>query len=277
MPPLTHYDVLGVAAMASAEEIKQAYRALARQHHPDAPEGSTQRFQSLGEAYSILSHPEKRRAYDATLTPAPKSKPSPCQSPQPKPKAPPKDERSLWSSLMKKKAAAPPPKPQERHLDLPVSEAQCREGAKVTVAWKEGRGLKVSLPKGSQNGDLLKMATSEGPLIARVVVMPDETVKVQGADVHVTLPLSLGEAIIGTRMDVSTFQGAVSLKIPPHTSSHRVFRLKGKGLRQSDGTLGDHFITIQIVLPPTLDPALMAFAAKWQNQQGYAVRGAEGF
>ena len=269
----THYDVLDVSVSASADAIKQAYRRLARQHHPDAPQGSTERFQTLNQAYETLSHPEKRRLYDATLAPKAKEKapPRPTKAPPPKPKPVSKEEASLWSHFIRKKSAPNPAEPEARSLDVPVSARQCQDGDTITVFWKEGRALKISVPKGAKHGDLLKMTTSDGPLMGRVVVTED-TLKIQGADVHAILPLSLGEAIIGTRLNIATLQGPVSLKIPPHTSSHRVFRLKGKGLRQAGGTMGDHLITIQIVLPVNLDPALMAFAAPWQNQHPYTVR-----
>ncbi|MFM7621793.1 MAG: DnaJ domain-containing protein [Alphaproteobacteria bacterium] len=259
----THYDVLGVGIKASAEEIKQAYRRLARQHHPDAPQGSTERFQALGHAYETLNHPEKRRLYDEGLNPKAKPKAPPKAKPAPK------EESSLWASFSWKKESPPPPDP--KHLDVPISARQCQEGGKITVVWKEGKALKISVPKGARHGDLLKMSTSDGPVVARVVVTED-TLTTQGADVHAMLPLALGEAITGTRITITTPQGDVSLKIPPHTSSHRMFRLKGKGLRQAGGTVGDYVITIQIILPTHLDPALMAFAAQWQNQHPYTVR-----
>lgn len=271
----THYDVLGITIQASVDEIKQAYRRLARQYHPDAPHGSTARFQALGQAYEILCHAEKRRQYDATLIPSAKKHPTPPKrQTTPKSQNPAaKDERSLWSSFPWHKGRAPTSEPPSKPMDIPVSAQQCQEGGKLTISWKEGKALKISIPKGAKHGDLLKMNTSEGPLLARVVLTQDPpNPQPLGDEGAVRLPLSLGEAITGTRVDVITPQGAVSLKIPPHTSSHRVFRLKGKGPRQPDGTVGDYLLSIQIVLPPALDPALMAFAAQWQNNHPYDVR-----
>jgi len=102
------------------------------------------------------------------------------------------------------------------------------------------------------------------------IVKDDQLPLARGNDILLDLPITIDEAVLGGKIEVNTVSGRVSLQIPKGTSSGRIFRLKGKGVRNSaDGTVGDQLVTIRIVMPDNVDDTLSYFLAEWRQKHAY--------
>lgn len=141
-------------------------------------------------------------------------------------------------------------------LEVTFSEAAL--GTRRTVRSGSGGQLEVQVPPGVDTGGRLRLVGhggaapkggQPGDLHLEIVVTPDPHLRRSGDDVEVDLPLSVGEAILGTKLNVPTVDGAVLLTIPPGTSSGAKLRLRGKGVKRSDGSRGDQIGHVQIVVP----------------------------
>ena len=115
-------------------------------------------------------------------------------------------------------------------------------------------------PRGSEAGDAL----------VEIKVRPHPQFKRVGDDIALELPVTIDEAVLGAKIEVPTVSGRVQLTIPKGTSSGRVFRLKGKGVRNANTRhLGDQLVTVRIVLPETIDNDLSYFLSEWRQKHGY--------
>jgi DnaJ-class molecular chaperone len=141
---------------------------------------------------------------------------------------------------------------------LEVSFAEAALGTRRTVRSGSGGQLEVQVPPGVDTGGRLRLighggaapkGGQPGDLHLEIVVTPDAHLRRSGDDIEVDLPLSVGEAILGTKVNVPTVDGAVLLTIPPGTSSGAKLRLRGKGIKRSDGSRGDQIGHVQIVVP----------------------------
>lgn len=210
-----YYGILGVAQDAGNDEIKRAYRKLARQYHPDSTGGDKAketRFKEITAAYDVLGDAEKRARYDAF-----------------------------------KKAGGRP----EFHpggfgvdgLDLGDLFAQVFGGA-----GGGGGGFTYQVySDGDGNPDL-------GDLFGRFARPPGRARAAKpAADTHSELRIPIDQAILGTVKAVTTPAGKVTVKVPPGTSSGVKLRLKGKGGRRDDGQRGSHYVTVHIDVPKQLD------------------------
>lgn len=109
-----------------------------------------------------------------------------------------------------------------------------------------------------------------GDALIEIRVRPHAQFKRQGDDVLLEIPITIDEAVLGAKIEVPTISGRVALQVPKATSSGRVFRLKGKGVRNlTAGTTGDQLVTVKIVLPETIDDSLAYFLSEWRQKNGY--------
>lgn len=136
-------------------------------------------------------------------------------------------------------------------------------GATLRLTMPNGRDLDVTVPAGITDGKVIRLkgqgqpstaGGAAGDLLLTVRVRPDKRFSVEGKDLRLRLPISLDEAILGGKVRVPTIEGAVEMTVPAHSSSGRTFRLRGKGL--PGDTPGDLLVTLEIVLPPKVDPEL---------------------
>ena len=280
-----YYAVLGVDRKATQDEIKRAYRKLARKYHPDVSKevDAEQKFKDLGEANEVLKDPEKRAAYDQLG-----SNWNAQQGFQPPPDwgtgfefhgAPPgggnqHDFSDFFESLFGQ-ARAPGAKQgfhmhgEDHHAKVLIDLEDSFNGASrsITLQMPEvnpdghvvtrNRTLKVRIPKGIRQGQQIRLAGQgatgtgggkAGDLFLEIEFRPHRFYRVEGADVYLELPLAPWEAALGASVKVPTPSGAIDLKIPPNSQAGKKLRLKGRGIPAK--TTGDLYVVLQIALPP---------------------------
>jgi curved DNA-binding protein len=285
-----YYKIMGVARGSSQDEIKRAYRRLARKYHPDVSKepNAEQRFKEVGEAYEVLSDPEKRRAYD-TLG-------ENWQAGQ-QFRPPPDWEQSfhfgdrrgfsdsfaggggfsdffdsLFGQHRPRGASARQfnAKGEDYQIQIDLTLEESYSGASKTLtlqipdiepasgrAESRQRTFTVKIPKGVTEGQRIRLpeqggagigAGGRGDLYAVVRLLPHPFFTVEDRDVHLKLPITPWEAALGATVKVPTLGGHVDLKIPKNSRAEQKMRLKGRGL--PGRTPGDQFVTLQIVAPP---------------------------
>lgn len=282
-----YYKILGVSRSASADEIKKAYRKLAREFHPDKnkAKGAEEKFKEANEANEVLSDPEKRKAYD---TLGANWKNGAGFSP------PPGWNRNFggapggfggggggaggfsdfFSTLFGSGAAGmggggrfggfedesdafhrPPPSKAKIEITLDDS----FRGGSRQVSLADGRTLNVTIPKGITSGQSIRLA-KQGPrgsdLMLEVDFAPHPKFKADGRDIKVTVNLAPWEAALGGKVPVPTLGGTVELAVPSGTQGGKKLRLKGRGLPGTPP--GDQTVTLRIVTPAPKDDAQRA-------------------
>jgi molecular chaperone DnaJ len=312
-----YYEILGIKKGATDEEIKKAYRRLARKHHPDVNKGakdSENRFKEISEAYAVLSDKEKREQYDRlgreafNFNGGGQAGGSPFQGfdfdfsqftgggGRGRGRgAKVSDFRDIFGDLFAGagRAAAPARGSDvEARATLEFGDAvrgttlqlsiqtqgecaNCRGlgNVKNQVCPRcAGSGMapttqtvKVKLPEGVSDGQTVRLAgkggagqrgAPPGDLLIHVSVKPHPFFERRGSDIHIELPVTLGEAVRGGEIDVPTIHGPVRARIPAGTQSGQTFRLTGKGVKNSRGAgHGDHYYRVMIHIPGQLSEA----------------------
>jgi len=275
------YKILGVSTDADADVIKKAYRKLAKENHPDATGGDkrkTERFKEVNEAYTVLSDTQKRREYDR-LRSAPVGADGMPEGFDPDAFAQAfgggggggaaggfGDFSDMFASLFG--GAGPsgrgrgrgraPARGADMVGNLEVTFKDAALGTRRTIRSGSGKTVDVNIPAGVETGARLRVpgqgappprSGQPGDLFLDIVVQPDAHLRRSGDDVELALPLTLGEAVLGTQVDVPTLEGTVKLTVPPGTSSGAKLRLRGQGLKHPDGGRGDQLCRIEIVVP----------------------------
>ena len=289
------YSELGLARGASDDEIRRAYRKLAKEFHPDLnPNGrkaAEDRIKSVNAAFAILGDAEKRRQYDAGLIDA-NGEPRMRQH------------RAYAGGA---RAGAGPGNPGDDHgfgdifadlfgrgrgpggggairgsdvrYTLDVDFLESATGVRKRVTLPNGGALDLQVPEGVADGQVLRLkgkgsagprGTEPGDALVEIKVRPHAEFKRQGDDILVTVPVAIDEAILGGKIEVPTVTGRVHLTIPKGASSGRAFRMKGKGVRSSPGGVpGDQIVTIAIVMPDVIDEKLAYFMTEWRRAHSY--------
>lgn len=280
-----YYKIMGVGRNATQDEVKRAYRKLARKYHPDVSKeaDAEMKFKDLGEANEVLSDPEKRAAYD-----------------------------QLGSNWKAQQDFRPPPgwgtgfefhgRPQggnqhgfsdffeslfgqartagggshgfhrqgeDNHAKILVDLEDSFNGASRSISLQvpgvtpdghvttRRRTLKVRIPKGIRQGQQIRLggqgsagmgSGKAGDLYLEVEFKPHRYYRVEGADVYLDLPLAPWEAALGAQVNVPTPSGAIDLKIPANSKAGKKLRLKGRGIPARSP--GDLYVVLQIALPP---------------------------
>jgi curved DNA-binding protein len=260
-----YYDTLGVSRGASAEEVKRAYRKLARKYHPDVSKekNAEAKFKDLQEAYEVLKDPEKRASYDQLGRDY-----RPGQQFRPPPDWEQHFGRSgthrfsdlngfsdFFSSLFggaqgnAQGNAHAQPDEDAGLLEITVEEAFAGTRRRVTVL-EVGRSkpLEVQVPPGVTDGQALRIGGAGRPALRfRIKVRPHALYSVNGKDVQIELPLAPWEAALGAKVAVPTLGGKVELTIPAGAQGGQKLRLRGRGMPASPN--GDQFVIIKLVTP----------------------------
>jgi curved DNA-binding protein len=255
-----YYEILGVARSAGADEVKRAYRKLARKFHPDVSKekNAETRFKEVQEAYEVLRDPEKRAAYDhlgRDYRTGQQFRPPPDWSQR---FGQPGSQRfsdlngfsDFFSSLFGGAAGAPPPEAEAGQLEVTVEEAFA--GTKRRVMLNESgrtRSVDVQIPPGVIDGQSLRIQGVGGSasLIFRIKMRPHSLYVLQGKDVQIELPLAPWETALGAKVAVPTLGGTVELTVPAGAQSGQKLRLRGRGFPGSPS--GDQIVIIKLVTP----------------------------
>jgi curved DNA-binding protein len=261
-----YYDTLGLGRTAGADDIKRAYRKLARKYHPDVSKekNAEDKFKELQEAYEVLKDPEKRAAYDQ-LGPNYRS----GQQFRPPPDwgqrfgagggqrfSETSGFSDFFSSLFGGSGGYAPQEADAGTLEVTVEEAYAGKIRRVTLNdLGRARTVDVQIPAGVTDGQALRVAGVGGrpSLLFRVRLRPHAVYTLQGKDVQVELPLAPWEAALGTRVAIPTLGGTVELTVPAGAQSGQKLRLRGRGFPGNPS--GDQFVSIKLVTPVAESPA----------------------
>jgi curved DNA-binding protein len=260
-----YYQILGVTRSADADEIKLAYRKLARKYHPDVSDekNAEDRFKEVAEAYEVLRDSDKRAAYDQLgreYRSGQQFRPPPdwgqrFGSGNARRSSDLHGFSDFFSSLFGGAGpgggGAAQPEADAGFLDVTVEEMFTGTRRRVTL--NEGghpRQVDVQIPSGVAEGQSLRISGVGGrqSLIIRIRVRAHPLYTVNGKDVQVELPLAPWEAALGARVQVPTLGGSVDLTVPPGAQSGQKLRLRGRGIPGSPA--GDQLLVIKLVTPP---------------------------
>ena len=270
-----YYKVLGVERGATDEQIKKAYRGLARKYHPDVSKeaNAKEKFQEVSEAYETLRDKEKRAAYDSL------GSHRSGQDFRPPPdwfdrfgSGRAEDLRDIdLSDLFESmgifgrargrsggRGVQFPGEDFEVGVRLSLEEAARGAEREVRV---NGRGFRARIPKGATDGQRLRLAGKGGPganggppgdLYLHIELEPHALFRPSGHDLDIEVPVAPWEAALGAQVEVPTLDGAVSMKVPAGAKSGQKLRLAGKGLPRPGGSAGDLYAVLSIVAPPAV-------------------------
>jgi DnaJ-class molecular chaperone len=276
------YDVLGVAKTATEDEIRKAYRKLARTHHPDVNPGdkrAEEQFKKVAGAYDVIGDPAKRKAYDEFGDASTSTGFDPAKA----------REYARWQDTRQQRTArgfeddvgpqefdfsemfgrgrtrGPRPGP-DLHSTVQMDLRQAIEGGEVTFDIPNRGPTRVRIPPGADTNSTVRIAGKGAPgvaggpagdLLIQIEVEPHPLVQRDGLDLRMSLPVTLDEAYNGGSVEVPTFKGTVALKIPARSQNGAVLRLRGKGVTRKDQH-GDLYVVLDVRLPDREDPELSA-------------------
>ena len=273
-----YYKILGLARGASDDEIKKAYRKLARKYHPDVSKeaNAKERFQEVGEAYETLRDKEKRAAYDSLgsgFRPGQDFRPPPdwfdrfgagrAEDLRDV------DLSDLFESMGIFGRAAGRRGGFGRNIPIPGEDYEVTVRIGLEEAYRgterafqlNGHELRARIPRGATDGQRLRLRGKGGPganggppgdLYLQIALEPHALYRASGHDLEIEVPLAPWEAALGAQVDVPTLEGRVSMKVPQGSKGGQKLRLAGKGLPRPGGGAGDLYAVLNIVVPATL-------------------------
>lgn len=294
------YEVLGVTKGASPKEVKKAYRKLARDLHPDLHPGdpaAEDRFKDVAAAYDFLSDEEKKGRYDRgeiDASGAPKAErhfyrqyaeagPGGMRYSNPGDFFRDFEATDIFSDLFRgTRRSQRTPQGADIRAKIQIDFLDAVNGATRELSLSSNRKLKVTIPPGTEDGQVLRLkgqgepaptGGEPGDLHLEITVTAHPRFRRDGNDIHLELPLTLGEAVLGGKVDVPTVDGTVSLKIPKGANSGMRLRIRGKGVpSHGNDPRGDQYVTLQIMLPETVDSDLEGFVRTWSEAHPYQPR-----
>lgn len=270
-----YYAELGVSRGATADEIKKVYRKLASELHPDKNPGNDKaeaRFKRVNEAYHVLSDEKKRKLYDEFGEVGLREGFDPNMA-----RGFGRQGGGGFEDMFRGAGGAGGAgigdifgdlfgggggrrrrtrKAPDLESEITIEFVSAVRGAELELSIN-GRAVKVRIPQGAQDGDKLRVkgaGGSQGPgsapsdLLLVLRVKPHPHFERDGLDLTVNMPLRIGEAYFGGKIEVPTPQGPVQLKVPPHSQSGQLLRLRGKGVTRGANT-GDLYVRFLIQLP----------------------------
>jgi curved DNA-binding protein len=276
-----YYEVLGVPRTATSDDIKRAYRQLARKHHPDLQPAAeraraAERFKEINEANDVLSDPDKRAKYDALganwksgmdFTPPPGARPGAGGTVEWEDLG---DVSDFFASLFGRPSGRGGAGRGGRggvritipgndvEAMLPITLEELLRGGRRRITLEGGRTVDVTIPPGARDGTMLRLeglggqglnGGPPGDLYLTLRLIPHPRFHVIGDDLEMDLPLWPWQAVLGDALKIETPDGSVTLKVPPGSQSGRRLRLRGRGLPRTDGNRGDLFAVVRIVVP----------------------------
>lgn len=295
------YKELGVARGASADEVKKAFRKLAKELHPDKNPGdkvSEERFKRITAAFDLLGDAEKRAKYDRGEIDA---------DGREQYRAPPGggggrsggfggfggsggrggfediDLEELFGAFGGGGRTAGrggfgggAGKGQDVRATLDISLEDSIAGTTRRIQFSDGRTLDVTIPKGASEGQVIRLKGQGAPgrggqagdALIELKIAPHPVFKRDGADLTMDLAVSVPDAVLGGKIQVPTPEGAVMMTIPKGSNSGKMLRLKGRGA-YAGAKRGDLVARLVVTLPETPDDELIRFATEWRDKRPY--------
>lgn len=305
------YASLGLTKTATADEIKKAYRKIARTSHPDLnpddPKAEA-RFKAASNAYDLLKDPETRAKFDRGEIDASGAERRERQFYRDYAESPRNPYRSgqrvddaegfegfgdtsdIFGDFLRQarqggagrsqhgfRAAGP-----DMRFALEVPFLDAANGGKTRITLPDGSGLEVTIPEGTAEGQTIRLRGKGGPgfgggpagdALVTLSIRPHPVFRREGNDIVITLPITLDEAILGAKVPAPTITGSVNLTVPKGASSGQILRLRGRGVKPAGGgAKGDQRVELRIVSPPQIDDALAAFMEDWRKTHSYDPR-----
>jgi DnaJ-class molecular chaperone len=288
--PSDFYKTLGVSRTASEDEIRKAYRKLARKFHPDVNPNdrkAEEKFKEISFAYEVLSDKDKRARYDEFGVQGLADGFDPAQA----------REYTRWSQGARRspsyetftsgedvdledllgglfggggRRARGPARGRDASGEIEVDFLDAVRGGEVRVQVADRGALRIKIPPGSETGTKIRLAgqgdsgdpgAPAGDLFLTLKVRPHPYFRREGNDLHLDLPVTVPELVQGASVEVPTPDGPVTMKIPPHSQSGRVLRLRGKGAPKLGASeKGDLYVKLVVELPDPADPRLEPIA-----------------
>lgn len=305
------YQVLGVPRTASADEIRKAFRKLAKANHPDTNpnnKAAEERFKQVSGAFDILGDAEKKKKFDAGEIDA--------------------DGRETFAGFGRGQAGAggpwgPPPgggfggrhesfegvdlgdilgemfggarggraggqgggfggfsqRGSDVRARLEIDLEDAIKGAKKRISFSDGRTIDVTIPKGAQEGQTLRLKgqgspgrAGPGDAFIELTIAQHGIYRREGEALVMDVPVTVYDAVLGGKAEAPTPDGPVTLTIPKGSNTGARLRLKGRGLADSRGVRGDLFARLVVVLPDKPDAELEAFAEDWRKGRPYSPK-----
>ena len=292
------YEILGVARSASQDDIRKAYRRLAKKLHPDLHPGNKEfeeKFKELSSANNLLADEAKRKRFDAgeiDASGAEAAKQQFYKDYAGKASAGHAyenassfqdfaDSDDIFAELFRRQAQ------QSRRMRgadlryrLPVEFLDAILGLTKRITVPGGGTLDVNIPAGIKDGQTIRLkgkgaaARAEGEAgdaLVEISVRPHRFFSRIGDDIHVELPITLSEAVLGAQIKVPTPSGSVMLKVPKGSNTGTTMRLKGKGVARRGGH-GDEFVILKVMIPTEANSDLEKFLATWTPAASYDPR-----
>jgi DnaJ-class molecular chaperone len=298
------YKTLGVSKDAPQDEIRKAYRKLAKENHPDLNPGNAEaekRFKEISAAYYIVGDEAKRKRFDAGEIDDQGTERPERKYYREYAEADPNfrysrssgggeqdfgDMDDIFADLFRGRRGGGGeglriPGADVRYT-LPVEFLEAANGASKTVHMPDGKTLDIKIPAGIRQGQILRLKGQgqpgigggpPGDALVEVTIGPSAQFTRDGNNIRSVLPITIGEALNGATVRAETIDGAVDVKIPKGANSGTTMRLRGKGVAdQKGGTRGDHMLELRVTLPDTADPELAAYVTDWEQKHPYDPR-----
>ena len=302
------YQVLGVSKSSSQDEIKAAYRKLAKELHPDRHTGNAKmadRFKEVSAAYSLIGDPKARKRFDAGEINAAGQEQAAQGFHQAYTGAGGDAEfftqfggaggggmEDLFADLFggfRRGGEAGGTRRRgfqrrgsDRRFALTVGFLEAARGTTRRLTLPAAKTLDVRIPAGVEDGQQIRLKEQGDPgvgggpagdALIEVAITPHPLFERQGRNILIELPVTLPEAVLGARIQAPTIHGDVTLTVPKGANSGTTLRLKGRGIKGPKGkAAGDQLVRLKVVLPDRIDPELEALVKAWAERHDYDVR-----